>query len=237
MSTRNSLLDHLLTIPEAQVKVFDIEWQSAFYSVFHQTKTSRLLHALCMAPIVISLFVLMSYVSFGKFALFSWAPEITAVNGAFVLMLFSMVWYLLMDVRVGLLSLPFLFSFWLVSNGIHYIGGDLTWKITLGVLFLGSAIQTISHQPELVPPPHSGSSEFVNFKLWVKEVPFAHRLRIALMFPIFTMLELISSPRLFAVQLLRLMHKFGYKPELKKLTEKRAARVLETGRYEAYYEV
>lgn len=237
MSTRNSLLDHLLTIPEAQVKIFDLEWQSAFYSVFHQTRTSKLLHAFCMAPIVISLFVLTSYIGFGGHAVLPWAAGITAINGAFVLMLVSAAWYLAMDVRVGLLAIPFLISFWLTANAVNFYGGAMAWQITLGVLFLAAAIQTISHQPELVPPPHSGSAGFKQFSQWVEDTSLASRVRIALMFPLFTLLELVSSPRLFAVQLLRLMHRFGYKPELKALTEKRARRVLETGDYSTYYDV
>lgn len=237
MPARNSLLDHVFTIPEAQTKIFDLEWQSAFYTVFHQTKTARLLHAICMAPIVISLYVLTSYIGLGGQSLLSGAAEITVINGAFVVMIVSIIWYLIMDVKVGLVALPFVVAFWLVANTANYLAGDLGLPIALAVLVIASMVQTISHQPEMVPPPHSGSSKFVQFKYWVQNVPFLHRLRVGLMFPWFSVVELISSPRLFPIQLLRLMHKFGYKTELEALTEKRARRVLETGNYDAYYEV
>lgn len=237
MSTRNTLLDHVFTIPEAQVKIFDLEWQSVFYTVFHQTRTARLLHAICMAPIVMCLYVLTSYISLGGQSILPWAAEITAINGAFVVMIISIIWYLIMDIQVGLVALPFVVAFWLIANVVNHTAGDLGLPIALAVLVLTTMIQTISHQPEMVPPPHSGSSKFVQFKYWVQNVPFLHRLRVGLMFPWFSFIELISSPRLFPIQLLRLMHKFGYKPELEELTKKKARRVLETGNYDAYYEV
>lgn len=229
-----TVVEHLLTIPEAQVRIFDIEWQSAFYEVFHQTKTSRLFHTLCMAPIVFSLFALSSYINISSVSLIPGLDLLTAVNGAFVLMLMLAVWYLIMDLTIGLVSVPILIGFWMLSNVFSYGLGFTGIYVAIGVLIVASLIQTISHQPELVPPPHSGSKEFVPYKEWITNSSLGQRIKVIILFPVFTMVELISSPRLLPVQVLRLMHRFGYKPELKALTEKRAKRVLETGDYNAY---
>lgn len=229
-----SLSQHLLTIPQAQVKIFDIEWQSAFYEVFHQTKTSRLLHTICMAPIVYSLFVLASYIEFSNASILPSTPAYTAVNGAFVVMLVSAIWYLLMDLTIGLISLPILVAFWFLANVFSFSFGTDGIYAALVMLFTFSFIQTVSHQPEPVPPPHSGKKGFVAYKKWVKSATLAQKVKVILLFPVFTIVELISSPRLLPVQILRLMQKFGFRPELKKLTTERAHRVLKTGDYNAY---
>lgn len=233
-SEKVSVAQHLLTIPEAQIRIFDIEWQSAFYEVFHQTKTSRILHTLCMAPIVFSLFALASYINISSSSLIPSLDVLTAVNGAFVLMLILAVWYLIMDLTIGLVSVPILISFWVLANIFSYGFGFAGVYVATGILIVASLIQTISHQPELVPPPHSGSKEFVPYKKWISDSSVAQRIKVIVLFPVFTMVELISSPRLLPVQVLRLMHRFGYKPELKTLTEERAKRVLKTGDYNAY---
>lgn len=234
-TSKNDLLHTLLTIPEAQVKILDIAWQSAFYNVFHQTRTSRLLHALCMAPIVLSMFVLVAFIPVGGISLIPGLPEFTAINGAFAMAILFGIWYLAMDIGVGLVSLPLMVAFWLFANAMHMLGGPYTWAVALGVLIVASLIQTISHQPEQVPPPHSGTDGFKDYEHWIDDAPLAHKAKVMALFPVFTLVETISSPRLFAVQLLRLMHKFGYKKDLEKLTRKRAQRVLETGDYDAYY--
>lgn len=234
MQQKVSLTQHLLTIPQAQVKIFDIEWQSAFYEVFHQTKTSKVLHTVCMAPIVFSLFALASYVDFTTASIIPALPETTAINGAFVVMIMSGIWYLMMNITIGLVSAPIVVAFWVLANVFNVSFGHDGIYIALIMLFLFSFIQTVSHQPEPVPPPHSGTKGFVAYKKWVKSATVGQKVKVIVLFPVFTMVELISSPRLLPVQILRLMHRFGYRPELKKLTTERAHRVLKTGDYEAY---
>lgn len=232
----HSVLDHILTIPEAQIKIFDLEWQSAFYSVFHQTTFSKMLHTLCMAPIVFSLFVLTSYLDIGGAQIISNFPVYTAVNGAFLVLIIFALWYLVMDTTIGLVSLPILLFFWIAANTFNAAFGAEGWKIALGILFLCSFVQTISHQPEPVPPPHSGSNKFLSYKEWNASAHWTNKLKVSVLFPVFVMVELISSPRLLPIQVLRLMHRMGYKPKLKAITEARAKRVLETGDYNAYYQ-
>ena len=229
-----TLIDHLLTIPEAQIKIFDLEWQSAFYTVFHQTRASRLLHAFCMAPIVFSLFTLASYWNIGGAHIIESLPHLTAVNGAFIVLIVLTLWYLIMDSTIGMATFPILIGFWGLANGFNYSFGTEGWYIALGLLFTFSFFQTISHQPEPVPPPHSGTQSFLSYREWNKTASFGNKTKVIALLPIFVMIELISSPRLLPIQMLRLFHKFGYKPELLKRTEEGAKRVLASGDYNAY---
>lgn len=232
---RISITEHLLTIPEAQVRIFDLKWQSTFYTVFHQTKTSRLLHTFCMAPIVFSLFILASYIDFSDAALMTSLPAVTAVNGALVVLLISATWYLLMDVAVGLATLPIILGFWVLANVFSASLGVNGIYLAVGMLLLFSFIQTVSHQPEPVPPPHSGSKKFIAYKKWIKTATIGQKLKVIVLFPVFTFVELISSPRLLPVQVLRLMHRFGYRKDLEKETTELAKRVLSSGNYNAYF--
>lgn len=234
-AAKPSLIEHLLTIPEAQVRIFDLKWQSTFYTVFHQTRTSKVLHTLCMAPIVFTLFALASFIDFSDASLVSSLPSATAINGAFVVLLISVIWYMLMDATIGLVSLPVLFTFWILANAFNaYFGSDGIY-IAFGTLFFFSFIQTVSHQPEPVPPPHSGSKKFVAYKKWAKTASLGQKMKVIVLFPVFTCVELISSPRLLPVQILRLMHRFGYKKDLEAETTALAKRVLKSGDYKAYF--
>lgn len=237
MQQKYTVVDHLLTIPEAQTRIFDLEWQSTFYTVFHQTRTSRLLHALCMAPICFSLFLLATYWDLGTGSLFRTLPELTAINGSIIILMICSIWYIAMDRTVGFATMPVILGFWLLANGTHYLMGMSGVWFGLALLFGASAIQTISHQPEQVPPPHSGTDKFMSFPEWQQKASFWHKFKVSVMFPIFTMVELISSPRLMPVQILRLMHKFGYRKDMEARNNLRARRVLETGNYDAYWEV
>ncbi|MFT5104205.1 MAG: YGL010W-like membrane protein [Candidatus Latescibacterota bacterium] len=233
-TAKTSIVEHLLTIPEAQVRIFDLKWQSTFYTVFHQTKTSKLLHTLCMAPIVFSLFALASYVEFSDAYLFEAFPIITVVNGALLVFVISAIWYLIMDITVGLVTVPIILTFWLLANAFNAVFGTDGVYLALITLFTFSFIQTLSHQPEPVPPPHSGSKKFVAFKKWAKIASVSQKIKVITLFPVFTCVELISSPRLLPVQVLRLMHRFGFRKDLEKETTERAKRVLKSGDYNAY---
>lgn len=233
-ATRTSIIRHLLTIPEAQVRVFDLKWQSTFYTVFHQTKTSKLLHTICMAPIVFCLFALSSYINFGQ-SLSSGLFTATAINGAFIVLIVSAVWYILMDVTIGLVTLPVIGAFWVLANLFNAYFGTTGIYVALGMLFFFSFLQTVSHQPEPVPPPHSGGNKFIAYKKWIKTASIAQKVKVVVLFPVFTCVELISSPRLLPVQVLRLMHRFGYKKDFEQETTDLAKRVLKSGDYNAYF--
>lgn len=234
-TAKTSIVEHLLTIPEAQVRIFDLKWQSTFYTVFHQTKTSKLLHTLCMAPIVFSLFALASYINFSDVSLINSLPSVTAINGALVVLIVSAIWYLVMDLTIGLITIPIIIAFWILANTFNTFLGANGIYIALGMLFLFSFIQTVSHQPEPVPPPHSGSKKFVADKKWMKISSIGQKVKVFVLFPVFTCVELISSPRLLPVQVLRLMHRFGFRKEFEKETTALAKRVLKSGDYNAYF--
>lgn len=232
---KTTIAEHLLTIPEAQLRVFDLKWQSTFYTVFHQTRISKLLHTFCMAPIVFSLYILASYVNILEASLLSSAPNITAVNGSLIVLILSSIWYLIMDVTIGLVTMPIILAFWVLANVFNSYFGTTGIYIALGMLFLFSFIQTVSHQPEPVPPPHSGSKKFLAYKKWMKIASIGQKVKVIVLFPVFTCVELISSPRLLPVQVLRLLHRFGYRKELEQETTERAKRVLRSGDYNAYF--
>lgn len=234
-ATRTSIIQHLLTIPEAQLRIFDLKWQSTFYTVFHQTKTSKLLHTVCMAPIVFSLFALASYINISGGSLIGSLPSITAVNGALIVLIVSAIWYLIMDLTVGMVTLPIILSFWILANLFNASLGTTGIYVALVMLFLFSFIQTVSHQPEPVPPPHSGGQKFVAYKKWMKIASLGQKIKVIVLFPVFTCVELISSPRLLPVQVLRLMHRFGFRKELEEETTALAKRVLKSGDYNAYF--
>ncbi len=237
MEQKTTLLEHILTIPEAQTRVLDLEWQSTFYTVFHQTRTSRIFHAFCMAPIVLCLFVFATFIDLGVGSMVTaWAPY-TAINGGLIVLLFLTVWYVAMDVKVGLATIPVILSLWVVANLLTFGLGDTAWWLAIGVLAVCTFLQTVSHQPEPVPPPHSGTDAFVEYSVWYKSSSFWNKVKVTVLFPVFMTVELVSSPRLMPVQILRLMHKFGFRKEMEARTERKAQHVLATGDYQAYHEV
>src|SRR5205823_3295088 len=97
-----------------------------------------------------------------------------------------------------------------------------------GALLIGGCvIQTFSHMFEEVPPPQSGSAEFVPFGRWIRAVGAREIVRsTVLTFGVFIWLELWATPRIWPLQLLHLLMRAGHRPELKRKLAARVAAIL-----------
>jgi uncharacterized membrane protein YGL010W len=207
------LIDYIMITPDAQTRIFDLRYQVELYEIFHGTRLSRTLHALCTPVITWSLFVLATLIPLRGPALMAALPAAT-LNGAFGLMGVLLLWYLRLDALVTLIAAPILVAMWITSSLFSAaLGGAAGWY-GLGLLVVGSTIQDFSHAVEPLPPPLSGSGHFGKGKSILAEMPLKMRIYTLIGgLSIFAFLELISSPRIFAVQILNSLRRFGYKKD------------------------
>ena len=231
MANKPTLLEQLIIIPNAQSRILDLEYQATLFTVFHQTPLSRILHTLCMGPIVFTMLILASYIPIGEGCLITGWETSTMYNGSIFLMAFLLAWYFILDLGVGIAVAPVVIGIWMLGNVYNAHFGMQGVIYAIIALFVLSAIQTISHAMEPIPPPHSGTKGFVDIKDWQKTASLGMKVLIGSLFPVFTMVELISSPRLMPIIGLRTLHILGYKPEIQKRCNERAQKILATGDY------
>ncbi len=88
-------------------------------------------------------------------------------------------------------------------------------------------MQTLSHLFEDVPPPHSGTPDFVPILPWMRRLDIRALLRsLVLTFGVFFWLELWASLRILPFQVLHLLMRAGYRPELRRSIDERIAEIV-----------
>ena len=110
-------------------------------------------------------------------------------------------------------------AWWLV----HAFGP--LWREALATLALMALFQNLSHAVEPVPPTLTcrGFEPFALF--WASAGGF-ERSRLLALNLLYIPLELVSAPRLFAVHVLRAMHRLGWQRAWADAVSGRAARIL-----------
>ena len=213
-TTKPRLIDYLMITPDAQTRIFDLQYQVELYEIFHRTRLSRTLHTLCTPIITWSMFILAARIPLRGPALMAQFSMGTEINAAFVLMGVLLLWYLKLDALVALTAAPILVTMWITSNLFSAaLGGTAGWY-GLSLMFICSTIQDVSHAVEPLPPPLSGNDHFGEGKAVLARMPLKMRIYTLVGgITIFAVLELISSPRIFVVQILSILKRFGYKKD------------------------
>lgn len=197
--TRPRLIDYLMIAPDAHVRVLDFQYQIVLFELFHRARLTRIIHTVVTPVIIWGFFLLVTAAPFG--------------GAAFLGLL--LIWYLKLDGLVGLTAAPLLGAMWLAAEWARGLVPETAAWWGLGVVAAGSLLETFSHSVEPLPPPWSGSTGFLSGKAILAPVSLRTRLcTLALGVTIFAALELVSSPRIFAVHLSRGLARLGYRRDL-----------------------
>lgn len=195
--------ERLLIVPQAHTAILHTQFQLEMYELFHRTAGGRIGHMIGTPTILAGLTMLLTVATgtlwpaaalFGVIALYGLridllAGAITAVAGG------------------GLMALT------LVTMPAE---PGQALMVSAGLIVGGLMVQTGSHMFEDVPPPHSGTDEFMPLGQWVLQVGVLEMLRSALLaFTVFLALELWATFRIWPLQLLHVLMAVGYRPELR----------------------
>ncbi len=97
------------------------------------------------------------------------------------------------------------------------------------MLAAAGALQTWTHAFEDVPPPLSGTAGWVTVSEWRRKTPLPRlMLAFVLSLSVYILVEIFSSPRLFGVQVFKLMLRLGYKPRVRAEIAAESRRILAT---------
>lgn len=206
--------EKLLIVPRAHTALLDTRFQIEMYELFHRTWGGRLGHIVGTPLILTGTFVALH------------AATHSAVPGALVLFAMS-VFALRVDRMVAVLTA--LLGAALVGLAANLAPSDLAdaAALSLGLVLGGCALQTFSHAFEDVPPPHSGTTEFVPVGSWFRAQPVVEFIRTGVMLVgVFFWLELWATYRIWPLQILQMLTWLGYRPELRAALDARSAEIV-----------
>lgn len=213
----------LLVVPQAHVRQLDLHFQTAWYDVFHRARPNQVSHILCMGPIV---WVALS------FACLLPLPGFTPSGLDLGLVLaFALVGaYAAMDRWLGLVMAPVMAALWASAHLLVGAWGAGAFPLALVVLGVAGAVQTWTHSFEDIPPPLSGTEGWVTVSEWRRKASLPRLLlTVGLSLSVYILVEIFSSPRLFGVQVFKLMLRLGYKPSVRAEIAAESRRILATG--------
>lgn len=232
----STLLHLFMIVPTAQTKVLSLRYQAELYEAFHQDWRSQLLHVLFTIPALVGFLALLASIPIGfNVQLFPGVAAANSINLALLGVFALFTWYALFDKWVALFALPFLVGAWVLANWAVLKWGGFAALYALALIFLCGAIQALSHIFEDVPPPLSGSDSWADKHEWWSNASFKQVATIGIMFPVYSTLELISIPRIFPLQILRLLHRFGYRKDFAEEVKKEALAMLFAGREDSVH--
>lgn len=212
----------LLVVPEAHVRQLDLHFQTAWYDVFHRTRPNQISHVLCMGPIVWVMLV---------FACLVPLPGLTppGLDLGLVLACALLAAYGTMDRGLGLVMAPVMAAIWASAHLLVGALGAGALPLALVVLAVAGALQTWTHAFEDIPPPLSGAEGWVTVSEWRRKTSLPRlMLTFVLSLSVYILVEIISSPRLFGVQVFKLMLCLGYKPSVRAEIAAESRRILAT---------
>jgi hypothetical protein len=208
------LVDLILIERGVYVRVFDLDYQAEQFEVFHTQRSTRVTHYLGTQVIV------------GALLLLGWQVHLGPIPLVAILLPLLAAWYLRMHRRVGLVASGQLLLLAALSFAAYRAGASPGHAVA--ALGLAAMAQNLSHSVEPVPPTLTGR-RFETFPDFWRQAPGWHRVRLLLLNFLYAPLELVSAPRLFAVHVLRAMHRVGFAPTWAEDVRTRAAAIL-TGR-------
>ena len=218
-------LHRALIVPAAHTRVLDRELQAELYEVFHTRPVARWGHALCTPVVNVALLALAAHFP----GLEAERPgALFALDGAVIAGLVTLLGYVIAQGAVALAMAPVLAVAVLLAQ---LLAGALSPPWLALVVYLAALAQTLTHAPEPVPPPWSGSygwleaSEFLRRTSWLRLLGFG-----AVTATIYTLLELWASPRIWPLQLAHFAMRFGFFPERAARLRARVAQILADAR-------
>ena len=195
---RTSWIDYALVVPDAQTRGFDWEYQLKLYVDFHTHWLARSLHAICTPLVVWALFVLTASWSITL----PWLP-LPALNHGFnlagVAAVVLMAAYARMDRLMALWMAPLIVANWLTASLFADAGGGTAQLYAWLLLGVASVTQSLSHYHEPIPRPWGTGED--QFWVWWAENPIGMRIAVLAAYPLFALLELVSSPRIYPLGL------------------------------------
>jgi hypothetical protein len=191
----SNLVNTLFIAPRAQTDIFNLDYQLYLFELLHQALPNRLSHLIG--------------ITFSPLAYYALGMNLGRLDLLFLILFAGMHLGMLLRNRLARL-VPVVLALhgllWLIAYFVlrHVMTPSAPWYFNpiFHILFWPT-VQTITHALEAkVPPPWGGE------KLWaVTRDLFRSSPRVwvvsALLFPMYVFLELISTPRLFFVIILR----------------------------------
>ena len=211
---RPSLRESIFIVPQAHVAITRVDFQVEMYELFHRTAGARLGHMLGTLAILLGTLGLLERASG------SYAPGLALFAS-------MALWGAAVDRAVG--ALAALLGAGLVAF-VHVaapsLGRDLT-TCALALVAGGCAVQTFSHLFEDVPPPQSGTTEFVPMARWLRAVTAREVVRSTLLtLLVFYWLELWATFRIWPLQLLHVLMRLGYRPDERRRLDARVREII-----------
>ncbi len=207
-------LRHLVIVPEAHARVFDLSLQLEMYDVFHVHWVSRVGHMVGTPAQLIALTALLNHLG--------WHDTGGLILGLGVVVpLLQLGYAARLDKAVAVAALGPVILMTCVA-GLPALSLN---PMSAGILFLvGLGIQTFSHLAEPVPPPWSGARGWRSLRESLRVSSPLRQLGFLMLTAVSLVLEAWASLRIFSFQVLFVMMQLGYRPALKQaLTGRRPA--------------
>jgi len=208
------VLRHALIVPAVHRRVLDDGFQREMYELFHRKAVCRIGHAVCTPVIMLGLFLL--GVSAGR------AP----LDASLALSLLLAAWYLASERVVGGIMVALILVLQVAARLLAGALGPSAHAAALGLVVTGVLLQTWSHAIEDVPPPVSGADGWVPIGTWIRRLRPARFAYVVLLSSFAPLLELWGTPRVWPLQVLHLLMRAGYRPELKERIDARVAEIV-----------
>lgn len=223
-SATRRLTHALFIVPQAHVR-FDRRFQTEMYELFHVRPLARWGHLICTPIIVIAL--LAALAALGPLT----AAGPLAIDGALIGALAIVAWSFYVDRVAALVMIPLALAAALGARELASALGAHAVPYALALAWAGGLLQAISHASEPIPPPWTGSHAFVPLGTFLRTAPPSRMLGLALLSPtVFTLLEVWASPRVWVLEVLHLMMRAGYRPELRTQLDARIDEMLADAR-------
>lgn len=215
-STEPTLAQRLFIVPEAHFRVDALRFQLEMYELFHRTTIGRLGHAAGTPLALVGWFAL----AFGVHTALGIAL-VLAVGGGMVgnISRFDRLVALLTALETGLLAA--------LALGVVHGAPSLACWVGAGLVLAGTAMQTLSHLAEDIPPPQSGQPGFVRAGDWFRALTLREAVRSTVMtMVVFFWLEAWAGLRILPLQLLHLAMRLGHRPELRRSLDARLEEIV-----------
>jgi hypothetical protein len=211
-----TLAERILIVPSAHTHLHAISFQLEMYELFHRTWGGRIGHMLGTPTVL-----------FGVLLLLSRAPGAAGPLLAGALVVLMAGWGAAIDRLVGLLTGVAVTALAVGAAALGAALGSGGPRVAVLLIFGACAVQTFSHLFEDVPPPHSGTTEFVPIRSWLQRIGLRDVVSsTVLALGVFYWLELWASLRILPIQVLHLLMHAGHRPALRYALDRRVAEIL-----------
>jgi len=229
-TSQRRLRDYLFIVPEAHVRLNDFQFQVEIYDVFHRRWGSRIGHTVCTPLVMTGIFALLALLPVGPIDSFLGGAPI-AHGLAVPATLLLLGWFVSIDTLAGMMMVPFMALTLVAAHVLDQVSGVHALRNGLILVYVSSFFQMLSHGFEEFPPPLSGSYRWVPFRAWLRRVDVPTVLGLVLASTtVYTALECWASPRVWLLQMIKVMMAFGYRPELRQMLRKRVPEILADSR-------